>query len=44
MLPSVILMRTEERPTAISFEDGNILKAIRLLNVKKKLLVMMISS
>lgn len=44
MLPTVILIRTEERLTAISFEDGDILKTIRLLNVKTKLLVMMISS
>ena len=44
MLPTVILIRTEERLTAISFEDGDILKTIRLLNVKTKLLIMMISS
>lgn len=44
MLPTVIPIRTEERLTAISFEDGDILKTIRLLNVKAKLLVMMISS
>ena len=34
-LPSAILYRAEERPTTVSFADGNALKIIRSLNVNK---------